>query len=613
MNPLVYRHVIAGQLVTASPLAIHSGKSYEADPTPFRSNAFRDKDNCDQLILRDYAGRPYIPGSSIKGILRSVITRMEGADIADVIFGVDATSEDASRGGCVIFEDAFVDDGRAWKILPNQDAKLCDAYASWLDELASELGVSSTSSFAKVARDFPSNDSFASGAWRTSRNVPPLHEVLHLPFWMAEYLTYVEQHVSINRRTGTASDHMLFDSEAVPAGLPFHVCCIVGHPNNFTDVKVSGISQQEITRVLLRGLAAFNLEPVHCPPQLGSCANIGWGMMNWNVHRTRVYSQFPDKTVVESKFAGKELVDVQLSVFDKPPLACLPCIQVELELAMRGQFLVNDESLVLDKDARPERKTNSDPENEYDHYPRMLAGGQVENNRPSRGRALLPGSSAKGVVRSHLERIFNTIHDSDSVGVAPHRQRQEIDGNSPEFLKYLFGMEDRASGLWVSDFAAPELSNVCKQEMVAIDRWTGGVAIGAKFDAGFFESPRLRGIIRVTLPPSDKGEIKREQHRIIGLAALLLSDLLVGDIAFGFGSGKGYGACDVILRNMQFRGCRLQLPLANEDVQDEPLTSLQDAELRTLFLAVAAGDEVAIEKANILINAMLKELREGVR
>ena len=230
--------------------------------------------------------------------------------------------------------------------------------------------------------------------------------------------------------------------------------------------------------------------------------------------------------------------------------------------------------------------------------------GEVSYHRPMNGKALLPGSSAKGSIRSQLEKIVRTLNGS--LQVAPHRQPGEINEDQPFYLRHLFGMEDQTSGLWLSDFVANEPSRVQKQEMVAIDRWTGGVAEGAKFDAGYFEQPTLRGILRLSLPVEHKTQT--DTKSVIGLVALLLRDLLAEKIAFGFGGNKGYGECQATVTAVRFGGPTPDAFLELVD-ENQPSTNRQ---LESICDRLIAGDAATIDQCNLFLNDVLAVLREQI-
>jgi hypothetical protein len=115
----------------------------------------------------------------------------------------------------------------------------------------------------------------------------------------------------------------------------------------------------------------------------------------------------------------------------------------------------------------------------------------------------------------------------------------------------LFGAPGWRSPLRISDFTllAGDYEYIT-QEMLAVDRFTGGGKAGAKYNALGIVSPKLAGTIEV--------EESRLEHQpwALGLLALVLRDLKEGDLAFGWGAaGKGYGRCqaDIIWSDEKFR------------------------------------------------------------
>ena len=90
--------------------------------------------------------------------------------------------------------------------------------------------------------------------------------------------------------------------------------------------------------------------------------------------------------------------------------------------------------------------------------------------------------------------------------------------------------------LEVSDFVADApLTATEVQEFVAIDRFTGGAADAKKFNAHFVYRPTLKGRLSILLEDLRPWSL--------GLLALTVRDLIEGDITFGWGASKGYGAC----------------------------------------------------------------------
>lgn len=148
----------------------------------------------------------------------------------------------------------------------------------------------------------------------------------------------------------------------------------------------------------------------------------------------------------------------------------------------------------------------------------------------------LPGTSLKGALRAQAERICRTLSSAE-------------DGGSAVAVAALFGTTATAGALGVTDFKGAPAEPVI-HEMVAIDRFTGGAADGRKFAVRAFEEPTLKGALTVDLARTYDTELTGKavssaaklNDAALGLLALVLRDLAEGDIVFGYGKRKGYGA-----------------------------------------------------------------------
>ena len=197
----------------------------------------------------------------------------------------------------------------------------------------------------------------------------------------------------------------------------------------------------------------------------------------------------------------------------------------------------------------------------------------IENNRP-----LLPGSVVRGVLRSLAERIARTLwiydYEQDKSHLCPACHAVGDDANAflascgavikasikknkdvqvgsyqecsvNERIKSgimpgeddlclackLFGSTYFGSRLRVED--APLIGEPFFKalDFLAVDRFTGGGRSGAKFDAMALYKPSFR--LRMTLTNPTAWEM--------GWLALLLKDLVAGELYFGWGQAKGFG------------------------------------------------------------------------
>lgn len=191
---------------------------------------------------------------------------------------------------------------------------------------------------------------------------------------------------------------------------------------------------------------------------------------------------------------------------------------------------------------------------------------------------ILPGSSLRGALRAHAEKIARTLttlriarepddHKAKFIQQCPACNPVESRVDAPltrcdELLKdvieedaepasddlclacRLFGSTLHGSRLKVEDavWAGTSSARWFKvQDFLAIDRFTGGGLDGAKFDALAVMSPRFTVKLRIENP----------QLWELGWLALVLRDLRDGMLHVGMGASKGYGrvvAKDITVR-----------------------------------------------------------------
>lgn len=403
-----------------------------------------------QAVATDVSGRAYIPGSAIKGNLRSWLERNAiPSDIMEKLFGSRDQKKDDAQGGAVEFWDA-----RAVKF----------------DDIA-----------------------------------------LLPPHWDAERLTGVVASVAINRQTGAAADNKLFHQEYVPPGIGFETT-ITGQ--NLEDGDIG---------LLLHALEKGSVgdEPI----LLGSASANCWGSYSWQLSEIR----FIDKKGVERwlnsgtgttgynalEALPKERLDelAGLARGYATTVAGKCRLVLGVTLYFESLFLVNDRLRVVNNETA-------------DHIPR----------RNEQNRLILPATAFRGALRSQAERIIRT---SGGKACGPEKpcdpitDRDQIKKRCP--VCRVFGCGGWRSLLGINDFVATTEPEPIKQEFVAIDRFTGGAADKKKFNALAVPNPVMEGTITLDLAKCAPADL--------GLLVLLLRDLIEGDITFGFGSAKGYGAC----------------------------------------------------------------------
>ncbi len=370
---------------------------------------------------------------------------------------------------------------------------------------------------------------------------PPAHESIH--FWDEARRTGIVPSVGIDRRTRTAVEKKLFHEEFVPPGVSFSVA-----------ITGQGLTDDDLA-LLLAALEGFNSGPDTGTQQpsiqagrvtLGAVPHNGRGRFEWRLGSIRRLAKDGAAAWLAKHDAqgqpvigydGLDQVPRQdQEALDKKARGLLASLKpiaklvIEIDLQFEGPFLVNDPRRAKPKDA-PESDERAN------HAPR----------RDDQGRIILPARSFRGAFRSHAEKIVRTLR-SDAGGdphgprenrCGPIRERGEL--GSLSLVAQLFGAPGWGAPIEFSDFVQIEDDRcllTMRQEFVAIDRFTGGAAFGQKFNADFADRPCLSGTIGV--------DLDRIGPWSLGLLAVSLRDLIEGDITFGFGAAKGYGACRVI-------------------------------------------------------------------
>jgi CRISPR/Cas system CSM-associated protein Csm3 (group 7 of RAMP superfamily) len=442
-------------------------------------------------IFRDAHDRPCIPGSSLKGALRDRLATASGLPdgLVKRLFGPGADDPDQKEApaGKVEFHDARVNPECSPPKVEN------------VPFLGAQRQVDDT--------------------------------------WGPDPWTGVTNLVAIERRTRAAREKKLAHRAVVPPQVTFQLLLTA---DNVTDEDMAW---------LLWALNQFNTN-AGGSLRLGAETGNDWGKLRWKLDSVRLLDQTGAKDwIAKSLKSGESVADPENQAKDDTTRlnglankltggVAANTLTIKVALAFDGPFLVKD----------PAKGQKND---EPDAQPRLTTDGKL----------LLPARSFRGALRSQAERIVRTLDGADA---AP-----DPTGDKPEILEWasgeprwqdlslpalLFGATGWGATLEISDFIGEPAGNgnLTTQEFVAIDRFTGGSAVdrqagkkvqGKKFQAQFIWAPKLEGTIRFSLDRLATDKTKQIQGR--GLLALLLRDLQEGDITFGLGASKGYGACRV--------------------------------------------------------------------
>lgn len=338
------------------------------------------------------------------------------------------------------------------------------------------------------------------------------------PYWCARRQTAVNVSVTINRQTGTAKEKRLFHEEYVPPAVEFGLV-----------ITGLGLTIVEVAH-LLHALEKGSARDADIPLSLGAGTGDGYGRFSWQLTGVKELQDNGIKQWIQDggKEAGAEIITkygtaYKLTDFTSPGYNRIQAyLPIKITLNFSGSFLVNDPSRVVES-VDPSRKT-------ADHLPRL----------DHKGHPFFPSSAFRGAFRSQAERIINTVGgkvcrvDDLEKGCKPVSDISEIEKLCRACK--VFGASGWKTVIDIAPFdLKPNLREKFTQDFIAVDRFTGGVKPGAKFDAESILDPQFTSTLKI--------DLKHIQPWEIGLLALLLRDLEEGDITFGFGASKGYGSC----------------------------------------------------------------------
>jgi CRISPR-associated protein Csm3 len=189
------------------------------------------------------------------------------------------------------------------------------------------------------------------------------------------------------------------------------------------------------------------------------------------------------------------------------------------------------------------------PDMQFVRTRRRLPNGEVSEV------VYIPGSSLRGVVRAHAERLLRTLDEKHACYVVEAkkfclRQKGLKEDKEPANHPYkescyackLFGNTEIASRVQMSDLY-PAVDPLRESRFgVAIDRITGAVAVGP-FDLEVVTDARFEG--RIVLRNFTVGQL--------GLLGAALLDIADGLVALGHAKSRGLGRVCIEFTRAEFR------------------------------------------------------------
>jgi len=444
-------------------------------------------DLTDALLRRDTQGQPFIPGTAIAGVLRSLLTRLAPRFGSTPCAALTGGSDSCSCSVCHLFGD----------VNPT-------------DEEESQSAASRLLVF----------------------NATPVGNLSRL---------LIRDGVGIDRATGAAAraGAVKFDLEMLPAGAAFSLRLELRDPTPKDEALLAaGLAEWEAGRLWLggnvaRGLGAFelsNLEyrtlPLEQPKQLLAF-----------LRDDKPWQQ----TQAQPDWLARQVESLRpVPADDQPRVVARGWLSLAGTLQAEGPLLTND-ALVSGMTG-------------FDHAPLLQQLGDWQH-------PVLTGAGVRGVLRSHAERIARTLATCNAGNTtaflqkcpacSPVESRKDaplascdtllkeripsdeiVDDEHLCLACRLFGSTRRGSRLIVEDAPFAGDKPVLKMlDFLAVDRFTGGGAEGAKFDALALWKPAFA--LRLHLENPEPWEL--------GWLALVLRDLTEGWLQVGFGAAKGFG------------------------------------------------------------------------
>ena len=473
----------------------------------------------DSLLRRDTEGNVLIPGTAIAGALRAMLTRL------------------APRLGHALCVELLPPKKHEARKQKGCDCAVCRLFGDV--EPSDEAGGEGEKSTSAASRLLVFNACPSEGT-------------------VAQAL--VRDGVGIDRASGTAAraTGAKFDMETLPAGAKLTLRMELREPDpgeQAEDERLLAVALAEwqagrahLGGDVARGLGAFKLKDLQYGERDLDDED---GLMAFLRAPEPWENVEEDKDWLQKRVNGatRDIVAWEDLAAD---VAALPITQGWAEwtftLQAEGPFLTND--------------ATASGISGFDHAPFLET--VVDWTQP-----VLPGSSLRGVLRSHAERIARTLvthqamarddakgyflnHcpacDPLRVGKADAKlescdsllrhkakvsENKEVEQEQLCLACRLFGSTRRGSHLIVEDapYAGDKPPVYKILDFLAIDRFTGGGAEGFKFDALALWKPTFAARVRLEDP----------QDWELGWLTLVLRDLAEGWLRVGFGAAKGFG------------------------------------------------------------------------
>lgn len=324
------------------------------------------------------------------------------------------------------------------------------------------------------------------------------------PYWNPHSGTFISHGIALDDVTGTAAKGKLFRYELVPAGTQFAV-----------ELEADCLTQTQVKQ-LLGLLARWNGT---AETAIGKGASKGYGRIKWKNPQVSVLT-----TTALRQWAASNTLNAPY--FE--PAAFLPGdVSKLLRQRKRHEFVIRilPQSPLLCNE--PGFVTGAD------QAPDLVF--QARN-----GKAIIPGTTLAGAVRARGRKILMTLlHQAK-----PEAALNDIAEQAETLIEQLFGSKEQKSALEFSD-ATDTATRTTEhaQYFNAIDRFTGGVKDKALFNVTAAQCDTL-----ITESCSlNHDRMPKDGVWWKGLLLFIARDAIEGELAIGWGKGKGYGSFTVAI------------------------------------------------------------------
>lgn len=310
--------------------------------------------------------------------------------------------------------------------------------------------------------------------------------------------TIIRDGVRIDPQTRTAQDKKKFDYELLPAGTTF--------PLRLELLIPTDADEPALLADLALALEGFTRGEIG----MGIRKRRGFGQCKveeWHVVR---YDMQSLEGMLAWLATGLQASVAGVGGGEPVALPAVPTTDQRQQITLEATFALASPLLIR----------STEPLESYAKQPDVI---HIRSN----GKPVIPGTSLAGALRARAQRILNTL------------------GLREDILDALFGhdMDKRptdhtASRLLVAEATINSIPNYLVQQRVSIDRFTGGSYTAALFT----EAPLTSGEVTLTIRiQGDPKHSLADRQRELGLLALLLKDLWLGDLTLGGTSSIGRG------------------------------------------------------------------------